>query len=270
MKLADLMARHLRSAGARLSRRSLDSLLPAGNAIFLHRPHGQPCHGITKEVIRDFDRLAHLVLQNPGGHRYRVPDGVTFITYHNYKFKCLLERCYEAYGIRDFVVLGREVVRWDWSHKVRLVLDYLESGACVTPYVVCTDADDVLMVQDPGTLLDRFRSCSCDLLFCNTFVDFPPNKECRDFETLRYYARPLHCRLSAGAFVAEKEALVSCLRELVEACDENRPWAFYDGAFVDQLGWRHLHSRYYPGIRVDDQCLIFKRYDLFRDVVESP
>jgi hypothetical protein len=62
--------------------------------------------------------------------------------------------------------------------------------------------------------------------------------------------------------------LRSCLRELVEAYNESTPWALCDGAFVDQLGWRYLHTRYYPKIQVDHRSLIFKRYDLFRDVVE--
>lgn len=219
-------------------------------------------------MIRDFELLSHFTLQNPTGNRYWVPEDVTFITYHNYNFKCLIELCYEAHGIRDFVVLGRNVLRWDWGDKVKLVLDYLESGACTTRFVLCTDADDVLMVRNPSTILERFRTYSCDLLFCNTFVDYPPNKECRDFETLTYYSHPLHCRLSAGAFMAEKEALVPYLRELVEAYHGKVPWALYDGAFVDQLGWRYLHSRYYPKIQVDHRSVIFKRYDLFRDVVE--
>jgi hypothetical protein len=268
MRLADRVARSLRKATGRFSRRSPASLMPSGEPIFLHRPHGQPCHGITQEVIRDFELLAHFVLRNSAGNRYRVPKDVTFITYHNYTFKCLIERCYETYGIRNYVVLGRDVVRWDWGAKVRLVLDYLESGACTTRYVLCTDADDVLMVRDPSTMLDRFRTYTCDLLFCNTFVDYPPNEDCRDFETLKYYTHPLHCRLSAGAYMAEKEGLASCLRELVEAYREKAAWALYDGAFVDQLGWRYLHSKYYPKIQVDYRCLIFKRYDLFRDVVE--
>jgi len=219
-------------------------------------------------VIRDFEDLAHFVLRNPAGNRYTVPADVTFVTYHNYKKKCLIELCYEAYGIHDFVVLGRDVVRWDWGAKIKLVLDYLESGACTTRYVLCTDADDVLMVRDPSPMLDRFDSCSCDLLFCNTFVDYPPNKDCRDFETLKYYTHPLHCRLSAGAYIAEREALASCLRELAEAYDQQAPWTQDEGIFVDQLGWRYLHSKYHPRIQVDQRCLIFKRYDLFRDVIE--
>jgi hypothetical protein len=181
MRFVDRVARSLRRGTARFSRRSPVSLMPSGEPIFLHRPHGQPCHGITNDVIRDFERLSHFVLRNPAGNQYKVPADVTFITYHNYKFKCLIETCYEVHGIRDYLVLGRDVVRWDWGAKVKLVLDYLESGACSTRYVLCTDADDVLMIRDPSTLLDRFHSYSCDLLFCNTFVDYPADKDCRDF-----------------------------------------------------------------------------------------
>jgi hypothetical protein len=236
--------------------------------IFFHRPHGQPCHGITPEVIADFESLSAAVLLNPDGIRYTAPADVTLVTYHNYKKECLIELCYRAYGIDDFVVLGRDVVHWDWGAKINLVLEYLESGACTTRYILCTDADDVLMVRDPSVMLERFLSCSCDLLFCNTFVDYPANKECRDFETLTYYTHPLHCRLSAGAYVAEKEALTGYLRELSKAYAQKAPWTQDEGIFVDQLGWRYLHSRNYPKIQVDHRSLIFKRYDLFRGVVE--
>jgi hypothetical protein len=264
MRLADRVARRL----LRASGRFLAPAVASGGPIFFHRPHGQPCHGITPEVIRDFTELSHRVIANEAGSRYAVPADVTFVTYHNYQHECLIERCYEAYGIRDYVVLGREVAKWDWGAKITLVLDYLESGACGTRYLLCTDADDVLMVGDPATLLDRFRAYACDLLFCNTFVDYPPDKGCRDFETLRYYTHPLHCRLSAGAYLAEKGALASCLRELADAYRRSAPWALENGAFVDQLGWRVLHARDYPRIQVDYRSLIFKRYDVFREVVE--
>jgi hypothetical protein len=243
-------------------------VLPFGEAIFLHRPHGKPCHGITENVIKDFENLSLSILQNPNSTRYRVPQEVTFVTYHNYHFRCLIERCYECYGINDFVVLGKEVQDWDWGSKVKVVLDYVESGACKTKYVLCTDADDVLLVKDPFPLLDRFHSYSCDILFCNTFVDYPSNKEYRNFETLTYYTHPLHCRLSAGAYLADKEALVVYLRELLTAYREKASWAMDTGGFFDQLGWRYLHSKYYPKIRVDHRCRIFKRYDIFRDIEE--
>lgn len=245
---------------------AVKALLPSGDAIFLHRPHGRPCDGITPEVISDFDWLTELLLRNPEARKYQVPQGLTFVTYSNYKSMSRIEQCYEAHGIRDYVVLGRDIMQWDWSAKVGPLLDYLESGACLTPYVLCTDALDVLMVRDPAPLLERFRTYSCDVLFCNTFVDYPPNKECRDFESLTYYASPLHCRLSAGAFAGEKEALLVYVRQLVEAYRDKAPWAICEGRFEDQLGWRYLHCRHYPKIQVDFRSQIFKRYDLFRDL----
>jgi hypothetical protein len=99
-------------------------------------------------------------------------------------------------------------------------------------------------------------------------VDYPHDRHCRDFETLTYYTHPLHCRLSAGAYIAEKNALLRYLRELSEAYDKRAPWTQADGIFVDQLGWRYLHAREYPKIKVDHQSVIFKRYDVFRDVAE--
>lgn len=192
-----------------------------------------------------------------------MPEQVTVVTYHNYGFKCLIERCYESYGIENYVVLGGHVKDWDWGSKIQIVLDYLLSGVCSTQYILCTDANDVLMVNDPAFLLDRFRSYSCEILFCNTFVDFPICKVCRDFETFTYYTHPLHCRLSAGAYIAEREPLIGYLEKLVAAYQGREPWAMDEGVFTDQLGWRHLHVQHYPKLKVDFQSRIFKRYDLF-------
>src|SRR5437764_220640 len=81
---------------------SLQDLLPVGDAIFLHRPHGQPRHGITREVIKDFDRLSELILAGHGAKRYSLPTNVTLVTYNNRPFKSRIERCYEACGINEF------------------------------------------------------------------------------------------------------------------------------------------------------------------------
>ena len=258
----------LGNANAWLSRKPIEELLPLGDAIFLHRPHGQPCHGITSEVIRDFNSLSRLILTNQDTRRYTVPADVTLITYNSRPSKSRIERCYEAVGITDFVVLGKEVAQWSWSAKVRLVLNYLEAGNCTTRYLLATDADDVLMVNDPATLLDRFHSYSCDVLFCNTFVDWPPNKKYRDFETLQYYRYPFHCRLSAGGYIGKQEAIAAYLRMLLKACEDREEWAFFNGGFDDQLGWRSLHCKFYPSIQVDTACRIFKRYDIFKDCVD--
>jgi hypothetical protein len=266
--MSDRWDRVFRRFHPALGKVSIEDLLPSGDAIFLHRPHGKLYHGITPEVGRDFDRLTRLVLANHGTKRYLAPADLTFVTYNSRHSKSRIELCYEAYGLNELVVLGKEVTQWDWSVKVRLVLDYLEAGNCSTRYLIATDADDVLIVNDPATLLDRFRGYSCDLLFCNTFVDWPPNNLYRDFETLKYYKNPLHCRLSAGGYVGEREALVRYLRMLIEAYEKKEEWAFFNGAFDDQLGWRGLHYKYFPKIQVDTACRIFKRFDIFKDYIE--
>src|SRR3954451_3498450 len=97
--------RALQRAQAWFSKPSLQDLLPIGDAIFLHRPHGQPCHGITREIIKDFDHLSELILSGHNTKRYSLPADVTLVTYNNRPFKSRIELCYEACGINEFVVL---------------------------------------------------------------------------------------------------------------------------------------------------------------------
>jgi len=234
-----------------------------GSPIFYHRPHGQPVHGITAEVIQGFTKLSELILKNPERLLFSKPDNLTLITCNNYKRSVLIEKCYEAYGLHDYVVLGKEIAQWDWSGKVRPVLDYLESGRCLSEFIVATDSNDVLMVNNPASIIDLFESYSCDALFCNTFVDYPPIKSYRELETLKYYTHPFHSHLSAGGYIARKGALIEFLREITSAYEEKSEWAMEGESFNDQLAWRHLHYKYYPRIKVDFKSLIFKRYDLF-------
>jgi Gpi18-like mannosyltransferase len=243
---------------------SVESLYPAGDPLFIHKPNGEPFHGITKDVVRDFENLAHLLLRNPDDLVYTRPRDVTFITYNTGLEESLIERCYKAYGIQDAIILGRGMTQWNWYSKVGLVLEYLESGRCDTPFVLVTDATDVLMINDPAPLIDRFLSYSADILFCNTFVDWPPNSKCRDFETATYLSNPLHCRLSAGAYFAQTQPLLDYLRRLSAAYEAAAPWTLFQRDFDDQLAWRHLHIQEYPRIKVDHLSKIFRRYDIFR------
>jgi hypothetical protein len=245
--------------------RSGQSIGQKGSPIFYHRPHGQPCHGITAEVIEDFNKLCAGVIANRAGIRFSKPHNITLLTYNNYKRRVLIEECYEAYGINDYVVLAKEIAAWDWSAKIRPVLDYLESGMCGSDYLVATDSDDILMVNDPSNIITLFETYSCDALFCNTFLDWPANREYREFEAQRYYTHQFHSHLSAGGYVARRGALIKFLREIKVAFEEKSEWALDGGVFNDQLAWRHLHYKYYPLIKVDFRCLIFQRYDLFID-----
>jgi Gpi18-like mannosyltransferase len=242
-----------------------NSLYPVGDPIFVHRPHGEPAHGITESVVGDFRKLQQILLENSPGLSYARPGEVTFLTYNTSPEPSLVERCYKTYAIDDAVVLGRGLTDWNWYSKVGLVLEYLEEKKDVTPFVLVTDANDVLMINDPGPLVERFQTYGTEVLFCNTFVDWPPNQECRDFETATYPDYPLHGRLSAGAYMARTSSLLAYLRRLQAAYATVEPWAMaFNGSFDDQLAWRHLHRQEYPRIKVDYLSRIFRRYDIFR------
>lgn len=241
-----------------------DSSLPKqGSPIFYHRPHGKPVSGITEEIIQTFSNLCKQVIENSGRLVFSRPDNLSLITYNNYQRRILIERCYEAYGINDYVVLGKEISQWDWGAKIKPVLNYLESGTCLSEYIVATDGDDVLMVNNPIAIIELFESYSCDVLFCNTFVDHPPNELYKEFEALTYETHQFHCHLSAGGYIGRREALIEFLREIAWAYEEKSDWAMVGKVFDDQLAWRHLHYKYNPRIKVDFKSLIFKRYDLF-------
>lgn len=51
----------------------------SGTPIFYHRPHGEPVHGITEEVIQGFIKLFERVIENPERLRFSKPDNLTLI-----------------------------------------------------------------------------------------------------------------------------------------------------------------------------------------------
>jgi hypothetical protein len=234
-----------------------------GSPVFIHCPHGGPDTGLTPEVRKNFRNLSTQVVRNRRGLFYTAPEGVEFVTYSNLPQATLLERCCLAYGV-PLRVVGRDVVRWGWISKVDPLLENIKSKDCTADVVVALDATDVLMVNNPATLLDSFESYGCDALFCNTIADYPTSRRHYEFEVQTYYTHPLHAHLSAGAFMARKGPLIAYLEEISAGFRARHPEFFVDGRFEDQLAWRDLHLRYYPKIKVDYLSRIFLRYDAFR------
>ncbi|HUZ93816.1 MAG TPA: hypothetical protein VMU57_02785 [Edaphobacter sp.] len=194
--------------------------------------------------------------------RFTDPANLTIITYNTRPEEELLERCLRHLGLKEFVVLGRELKAWNWLSKISLVYDYLESGACNTDYIVCLDGDDVLIVSDPNLILKRFHEAKCKVLFCNTRGNQPPSQECWDFENSVAMEHDLyHRHLNAGGYVGRRAYVHECLKEILDHAHLESPWCISPFGFDDQLAWRHLHRRYYPDIKVDVRCNLFVRFD---------
>ena len=111
-----------------------------------------------------------LMKEHPGlRYKFRKPDNLTILTCHNYGEKPLFELNMDYLGIMGYVVL-----RWPrekpfrTAHRLKLVRDYLRSGANKTDFVLFCDARDVIFSDDPMKVIDVLENGNCDLLFCST------------------------------------------------------------------------------------------------------
>lgn len=229
------------------------------DALILHCPKSLRATGNPFHV--EWDAACSSFFSDP------APDGVerhldelTVITYNTRPEAGLLERCLTRRGLNDFVVLGRGLADWNWGYKITLVLDYLRSGRCTTPYVLCLDGDDVLVVEDLAVVLDRFLSIGCQILFGNTHADWPPSPECEAFEA-SLSDDPDHRHLNAGGYIASTSYLALRLEEIERALRSHAPWCITARGFDDQLAWRHMHRLHHPEIQIDRDCRIFVRFD---------
>lgn len=193
------------------------------------------------------------------------PDGLTVVSYGNRAEKTLLECGLEYLGIRDFAMLRTDARPWVHRYKLEMMLEWLAGGECRSEYLLCLDADDNLIVNDPRYLLDRFHTAGCDVLFGATLNDAPPSPECWAFEnSVAEYTDPGHAHLNSGGFIGRADFIRCCAQEILESWRADPGFCETPKRFSDQLGWRRMHRRYYPRIKIDFGCRIFLRFDHLR------
>ena len=245
-------------------------LRSAEDPLFYHCPFGSPWNGMPPQIFVEFRHYANELLRKAKKCQQckleEVVRGTYFLTYNTRKEKSLIEKCYGKYDI-PVIVLGSASTRWNWLCKIQLVLEYLQSQSTLREHILVTDASDVILTKCPHSIIDRFCEYNAGVVFCNTAADWPPCKELYIFELQRYIENPFHAHLSAGGYFGKTEKVVKYLSEIYDAYVQQEPWAFYRGKFDDQLAWRYLHRKYYPDIQIDHRSRIFKRYDVFKDLV---
>jgi hypothetical protein len=235
------------------------------DTLFYHCPHGQPENGINLNTKFEFHALSRRILSNPNNKKYSFPKSIAIVTYNNRQHSSLIEKCYDTYGVIPYFVLAKKYTPWDWLGKIKSVLDFLSSPSAEKyEYVLATDASDVLLINSPTDIIERFSSYDAEIVFCNTVANWPPNDTYNNFELSKYYSTPFHAHLSAGGYFGKKEFILKYLKEIIDAHNNQATWAFFNGRFDDQQSWRHLHQKYYPKLKIDNKSLIFKRFDNFR------
>jgi hypothetical protein len=192
---------------------------------------------------------------------FHAVDDLTVVTINTRPERCLLERCFEHLGL-PLVVLGDGVTEWSWAQKIVLVVEWLRHGGCTTSELLYLDGDDVLVIAELAEIQRRWRRIDCDLLFCATRGDWPPDAACLQFEDQAYAGSdPQHRHLNAGGWIGRTPYIEECLEEIDAARRAGASWCHARHGFDDQLAWRQLHRREHPRMRVDADCTVFVRFD---------
>jgi hypothetical protein len=177
----------------------------------------------------------------------------------------ILERCAARHGCQT-LVLG-EGSSWTGQLKLETTASALQQ--ITTDYVIGLDSGDVLLVEHPDRIVERFRKhFSCDLLFNATGSDcWPAAPDFIMFESTLPSASWSHgrCWLNAGAWVGRTEF---CREYFTELAAEPPHPQFND----DQSAVKRSWPKWYPRIQIDYRSEIFQWFNEDRTIfdIERP
>lgn len=159
----------------------------------------------------------------------------------------LFEDSLRRNGISEVTVLGGGIADWRHNLKINLLLDYLNTGAA-KDYVLVADSTDVILANDLGPLVERFKTFGCRALFNAERKHYPADLPPFDEEVAPGEYFPC---LNSGIWVADTAFAMDlagyCAALTVEKhkkCDQTRY----------KMAYRH----FYPTIRLDHRCLLFQ------------
>jgi hypothetical protein len=109
------------------------------------------------------------------------PEGLDVVLCTNRRSKQATERALEYLGMDDFVVLGRQLERWQHIQKLKLIVEYIRENPA--PGVLLhLDAPDVLVTGDLRNAMECFSSAfDCDLLLGAEKNSMPSSQSAVDY-----------------------------------------------------------------------------------------
>lgn len=201
------------------------------------------------------------------------PASLTILLMNDARSPTLFEKGLRYGGIDRYTVVRPQVNgAWRDSIKITAILNYLQSGACQTEFVLYADSPDALLRADPGRAVTLLEEMGCDCLFSTTRLDLGyecmPEVKTWAVDNARQQGYPAGF-INAGVFVAR----VAFLGELFSAATDyitpdEMPRVefrrrlsqgtlcealpdFPRGVGTDQQILRWLHPRFYPRMKVD-------------------
>ena len=236
-------------------------------------------HKVDSVIVHD-SRFAHIppMLAMPliCGHvkgALHCPDNLTIALMHNYADMPLMEQSLRYTGIERYEILN-PVFKGDWRDSIKLttLLNYLESGACQTEYLLYADSRDAFLRAEPSEAIALLQALNCDCLFsaestCYGYECMRDVKAWAQQNAVQHGSYPLF--INAGVFLGRTEFLRELLQEamkyivpteLTRADFRKHLFAgtlckalpnYPSGVGSDQQIIRWLHPHFYPRMQCD-------------------
>lgn len=230
------------------------------NSLFQSRPVAAHCPGPLSDRWR---RFAAAVLRQPPQASAPSAD-VTVLTWNGGENRpdkpCgLLEQSLARLGVRPLVIRGQSVAGRPWRNRDKLALTAEALQQVRTPYVIGADSCDVVFLDDPRIVVDRFRRhFACDLVFNSTgSTCWPPLPRFVQFQSSLPMAAVCHGRhwINSGLFVGRTEFCRDYFRRLA-ASPSVQSYPESDQAVVMET-W----PDWYPRVQADYLSQLFQWFN---------
>ena len=192
-------------------------------------------------------------------HPVECLEDVEVITWSSYDHETLLERCMGRLGVP--VTVLRPDGEWTNVEKINLLVDYLPK--CKAKYVIGLDADDVIMIDSPDSIIERWKETypESKLLYNGGHQRWPkrycpPTRDCDRFEQVTFEGK-WSKHLNAGAWVGEREYVLEFYKKVQAVEREKLFHTMY--RFMEQPSVRAVaYPDNYPQVMVDTDSVIFQ------------
>jgi hypothetical protein len=155
------------------------------------------------------------------------------------------------------LVLGQQVKPWSNRAKFRLTAEAL--AQVTTPLVIGADSADVVFLDNPQLLVERFRQhFRCKLIFNATGSRcWPELPELTEFQTSLPMVPVVQGRhwINSGLFIGETKFAAKYFATLAK----ERPVAGFEGS--DQAVVMRTWRDWYPEVQADYLCLLFQWFN---------
>ena len=217
-------------------------------------------------LYQSFQRLCQAAWSQP--RRRARCDELTLLTFNTGERPAkpcgVFERSCHRFGMAP-VVLGRGARNWRNVAKLRLLAEALKRVR--TPYVMAADSCDVLLLDSPAVVLERFKQhFACDLVYNTTGSGcYPDLPEFIRYESSRPMAAVAHGRhwLNAGVWIGRTEFAREYYASL--AASPLIPGYEHSEQAVVKREW----PKWYPRVQLDYLAIMFQWINEDRGVVQA-